>query len=674
MLGENSETSEDQDIILEDIEPPIGFTFLDNKIMEYVDHSPLLPSYLASLISSLSMASRVSLRFASIAVDTIFESLKFSTATTLGLGRRTLVSAVSSARSLHHMIGKEKELSFYNILDNYTNTSVYMINMSFSLAELLCLSTFHLYSASIRFTLEMAEETVQIFDGLFGNTETSKALAAMIVIFLQELQGHDDALGLTQRFGKIYALGQMAKALTAYCCLQYMNKKRWRQMVKLHPIFQTSVTKKGGYDPAAQVKTKDMFSNSDPLNSPIILRRKSLEVFTPKPQIKKTKSSDNFKRLRTKSEEIPQKLFEPLTKLKPFNQIKLGSRYVKFAVGAYGTNFLKIMGIEKPREVHFNIQDHHNHHSMANHTDIPVEHIITSSYNEPTTLHPPKINAPVHYVAVDHATSSVIVSLRGTLGLSDLVTDITANYCFFKYDDGIEGYVHSGIFQSAIKISNSPIRDAVSEALIKHPGFSLVLTGHSLGAGCAALLTLLWSTKIVNEDGSLTFLTDKNKGFPERPIHSFLYACPAIMSAELSRHFKKLMTTFVYRHDIVPCLSLGLVRDFRNITVSLCHEEGMAEGVIGKVLGIFKEHETGTTQRDELWYWALLKTLRADMKADKLYPPGRVYWINANHDQLPKNAKPSTTLSLFEVDDVEIAFSEIIFSTSMFTDQYFILT
>ena len=45
----------------------------------------------------------------------------------------------------------------------------------------------------------MAEETVQVFDGLFGETETSKALAAVIVIFLQELQGHDDALGLTKR-------------------------------------------------------------------------------------------------------------------------------------------------------------------------------------------------------------------------------------------------------------------------------------------------------------------------------------------------------------------------------------------------------------------------------------------------------------------------------------------
>lgn len=109
----------------------------------------------------------------------------------------------------------------------------------------------------------------------------------------------------------------------------------------------------------------------------------------------------------------------------------------------------------------------------------------------------------------------------------------------------------------------------------------------------------------------------------------------------------------------------------------------MAEGVIGKVLGIFQENKTNSQgvpeiHRDDLWYWALLKTLRADMKAEKLYPPGTVFWINANNDQFQDNvvsetvdvdANVNTTpLSISEVDDVEITFSEIVFSTSMFTD------
>lgn len=65
------------------------------------------------------------------------------------------------------------------------------------------------------------------------------------------------------------------------------------------------------------------------------------------------------------------------------------------------------------------------------------------------------------------------------------------------------------------------------------------------------------------------------------------------------------------------------------------------------------------------------------MKAEKLYPPGLVYWINANHTGFAEQKKvatlekidhETTLLSISEVDDVEIAFSEIVFSTSMFTD------
>nr|KAJ3416134.1 hypothetical protein HK105_001335 [Polyrhizophydium stewartii] len=161
---------------------------------------------------------------------------------------------------------------------------------------------------------------------------------------------------------------------------------------------------------------------------------------------------------------------------------------------------------------------------------------------------------------------------------------------------------------------------------------------------------------------------------------------PAIMSPHLSRSFKSLISCFIFRNDIVPCLSLGLVRDFRNVTVNLCNEKGMAERVIGKVLGIFRDYTpTGAPDEDSLWYWALLKTLRADMKAEKLYPPGTVYWINANTtpDMVPSlgraaraassgavvvSPKKTIPISIHEVDDVEIAFSELVFSTKMFTD------
>jgi hypothetical protein len=292
--------------------------------------------------------------------------------------------------------------------------------------------------------------------------------------------------------------------------------------------------------------------------------------------------------------------------------------------------------------------------------------VISSSYTTLSTLHAPKLLAPVHYVVVDQETKSIVVSLRGTLGLSDIVTDLTASYINFKYHD-IEGFVHSGIYQSALQIASSTITEAVAEVLNQYPSYDLVLTGHSLGGGCAALLTMLWSQPTFLPDGTIKFVIKPASGLPPRPIHCYVFACPAIVSPDLSKFLSNLITTFVYRNDVIPCLSLGLISDFRNITISFGHEEGMAESVIAKVLGIYKEEE-----RDELWYWALLKTLRADMKADKLYPPGRIFWINGREgDQVvdPTVDKAGTSLlSIWEVDDVEDAFSELFFSTSMFSD------
>jgi putative lipase involved disintegration of autophagic bodies len=116
-----------------------------------------------------------------------------------------------------------------------------------------------------------------------------------------------------------------------------------------------------------------------------------------------------------------------------------------------------------------------------------------------------------------------VVCLRGTVGLSDIVTDLTSSYCHYIYSDEIDGYVHSGIFHSAKIVSRSSIVTTVADALNRYPTYSLVLTGHSLGGGCAALLTMLWSKRVVHSDGSAGFYTDTSKGFPLRKIHSYVY-------------------------------------------------------------------------------------------------------------------------------------------------------
>lgn len=207
--------------------------------------------------------------------------------------------------------------------------------------------------------------------------------------------------------------------------------------------------------------------------------------------------------------------------------VRLAARYVKFAVGAYGSHFLKIMGIGNSKNHQMardtDIYEHHNHVTLASHADIPVHHIVTSSYHQSISPGTVPLVAPVHYVVVDPVSSSIVLSLRGTLGLSDIVTDIKASYEYHKFTDNREGFTHSGIFHCAKVISTSRVKDSVREALLANPGFTLTLCGHSLGGGCSALLALLWSRRLTAENGTFYYVANEEYGFPNVHIQCFVY-------------------------------------------------------------------------------------------------------------------------------------------------------
>ena len=61
----------------------------------------LLPPQLASLISALSLATKISLRASAFFIEVILESCRYGTTVGLGLTRRALISAVGSARTFY---------------------------------------------------------------------------------------------------------------------------------------------------------------------------------------------------------------------------------------------------------------------------------------------------------------------------------------------------------------------------------------------------------------------------------------------------------------------------------------------------------------------------------------------------------------------------------------------
>ncbi|EJF63129.1 alpha/beta-hydrolase [Dichomitus squalens] len=235
--------------------------------------------------------------------------------------------------------------------------------------------------------------------------------------------------------------------------------------------------------------------------------------------------------------------------------------------------------------------------------------------------------------------------------------------------------VHGGMLRMtrAMGGPGKPVHYAVRDALRKNKGYSLVLCGHSLGAGVAGLLALLWATPE-------TCLTHRASGLPVgRRVSAYCFAPPCLVSPRLSAKAAAsgLITSFVNGHDIVSRLSLGSVRDLTRGAVWLCAAENRdgdkADGYSSVTKKALKWKMGRGEEGDEEWFLAIRKTLEANMQMADLFPPGRVYWALRDGDlhrahQIGTGSgrsSPKEKVRLFEVKDVKQVFGQIIFARDM---------
>lgn len=63
----------------------------------------LLPENIASFITAIALATRLSLRCSSLLIEALLESVKYSTSFSFGLSRQALINALSTAKRLHEL-------------------------------------------------------------------------------------------------------------------------------------------------------------------------------------------------------------------------------------------------------------------------------------------------------------------------------------------------------------------------------------------------------------------------------------------------------------------------------------------------------------------------------------------------------------------------------------------
>jgi hypothetical protein len=233
--------------------PHLSTVALRNPLTDLSLIPTLLPTSIANLVTALSTSARVSLRVAAFFIEAILETSQYSTRLSLGYTRRILITAISSARSAYLMSTSALSLSdsnsltiipdkpptptststssFLNVLDKYTNLGIYLIHHTFTLAELFTMSGFYLTANAVHSAHFAAQESVQLFDSLFGSNESSRALSSIITMVRREFLEDERLRGMD--IGKVGGLAALTKALTAFACLQNATWRRTSERLRM---------------------------------------------------------------------------------------------------------------------------------------------------------------------------------------------------------------------------------------------------------------------------------------------------------------------------------------------------------------------------------------------------------------------------------------------------------
>lgn len=310
-------------------------------------------------------------------------------------------------------------------------------------------------------------------------------------------------------------------------------------------------------------------------------------------------SNDDTKRKTFgKEEEVEEALLDEL------------AHYSHFASVAYGWKGGLFCG---------GLQFGQNNRVLSRRTGVKKEDIVQANWHS-------KANRPAYYIVRDHERNSIVLGIRGTLSPRDVLTDLCASTGNFIIEDGHVETNHTNDNQTEVA-SSFPLRiecahkgmidgakgvarttgKIITAELDANPEYSLVIVGHSLGGGVAAVLAAMWSER-----------------FPNR-VRSFGFGNPCVFPRNSTASYANIVSV-IGQGDPFATLSLGHIVDTTRALSTLCKEEAFRVEIL-KRLGQAKAVE-GLSKDDLKWLQNAKTYLNQQMDADKLYPPGQIVYMS----------------------------------------------
>ncbi|XP_055888225.1 diacylglycerol lipase-alpha-like isoform X3 [Biomphalaria glabrata] len=239
------------------------------------------------------------------------------------------------------------------------------------------------------------------------------------------------------------------------------------------------------------------------------------------------------------------------------------------------------------------------------------------------------------FVALDHENKKVVVAIRGTLSLQDVLTDLQAEpetLPLASPKDDWQG--HKGMIQAAVYIKKKLVEDGIlqlawerDEALTKSSDwlraerdtskYDLVLVGHSLGAGTAAILAILLHADYPN-------------------LHCYAYSPPGgLLTLPCVEETKSFITSVVVGKDCVPRIGLPQLEMLRaDILNQIKNSSESKWKIITEGLMCCKQHSESSTTKEMLSRDVTAHPSNSAIGLSAhlpLYPPGQMIHVVRSH-------------------------------------------
>ncbi|CAL5373826.1 unnamed protein product [Camellia sinensis] len=167
-------------------------------------------------------------------------------------------------------------------------------------------------------------------------------------------------------------------------------------------------------------------------------------------------------------------------------------------------------------------------------------------------------HAPPYLIYADHLHREIVLAIRGLSLVKEsdykLMLD---NRLGMQMFDG--GYVHHGLLKSAIWILNEESETLRRLWVDNGSSYKMVFTGHSLGSGVAALLTVI----VVNH-------LDLLGGIPRSNVRCYSVAPARCMSLNLAVKYADVIHSVVLQDDFLPRTPTPLEDIFKSIFCLPC--------------------------------------------------------------------------------------------------------